>query len=118
MGELPETQHHSKRLEKGSTAHCLRRSLRWINYFTILGSVLSMAAILIIRHNPTWAGWVFLALGGVTVISGILGCISSEGCFSLHFLTLGLSLGGLGAASLASPLHQAQTCEAAPKIGA
>ncbi|EFJ35616.1 hypothetical protein SELMODRAFT_405133 [Selaginella moellendorffii] len=87
-------------------AVCLRKFLRFLNYFVMIGAIVSVAAIVAIRLSPTWAGWGFILVAALTFLSGLLGCFPFDSCFSYHFLALGLSMGGLGSGSLALFIKQ------------
>eukprot|EP00850_Spirogloea_muscicola_P013813 SM000096S24842 [mRNA] locus=s96:58960:60689:+ [translate_table: standard] len=88
---------------KGHVAHMSKGFLRLLNLLVVLGGAGSIALIFVLEHSPSFPeGWGFIALGALTVISGIFGCISSgqSGCFGCHMMALLWSAAGLAASFL------------------
>ena len=77
--------------------------LRFINIAIVAGAITTIVILFVIEHSPSMpTGWGLVCVGVVTILSGVLGCISSSGdgcCQRKAFIVL-LSFLGLAAGFL------------------
>ena len=85
---------------KGHVAAISKTFLRVVNLIVLAGAVATIVIMFVVSPSPSFpAGWGFILLGIVTIISAIFGTISSGqgGCFTTHLFFLFLSSIGLAA---------------------
>jgi len=91
------------RSTKGKVADCCVGFLRFMNIIVILGGLLEIVLMFVLEGNPSFpAGWGFIVVGILTVVSGLFGVMSNGtwGCLGCQLFFLLISTAGLATAFL------------------
>jgi len=87
---------------KGQVAFVSTGLLSVLNLLATIGGIAAIVVICALEHVPSRMGWLFIIVGGFTVVSGLIGLCTSNhrGCFTWQAVLLMFALIGLISASL------------------
>lgn len=103
-----------RRSLKGHVAACSTGFLRFLNVIVALGAVPLIVLTFMLKPSPTLAGWGLIVLGGVTILSGLLGTctVNTLGCFGFHLFFVLISSAGTCAMAIATFVNSTKVMEA------
>jgi hypothetical protein len=87
---------------KGQVAFVSTGLLSVLNLLATIGGIAAIVVICALEHVPSRMGWLFIIVGGFTVVSGLIGLCTSNrrGCFTWQAVLLMFALIALISASL------------------
>jgi hypothetical protein len=87
---------------KGQVAFVSTGLLSVLNLLATIGGIAAIVVICALEHVPSRMGWLFIIVGGFTVVSGLIGLCTSnhQGCFTWQAVLLMFALIGLISTSL------------------